>query len=264
MILEEALDDSIIERNPAAKIKVPEPKRKPPKALSEDEAVRLAEILNKEGPNPLTVAITLMLHGGLRKVEALGLDWQNVDFAGNAIYICKQFSNDRQLMPPKSERSKRWVHLDEQAMSFLRQWKTIQKNFIDSRLNFDQNDNTPLVTNVLGGNTDPTNFNRSFRDFCVEHGFGRYEAEARYVDDKDYVRRRASGYEGLTPHGLRHTHATLLIGNNTDVKSVSTRLGHSNYDLVLSVYADAIAKNDVEAAGNIGRLLSRQSHEKED
>ena len=167
-------------------------------------------------------------------------------------------------MPPKSERSKRWVHLDEQAMSFLRQWKTIQKNFIDPRLNFDQNDNTPLVTNVLGGNTDPTNFNRPFRDFCVEHGFGRYEAEARYVDDKDYVRRRASGYEGLTPHGLRHTYATLLIGNNTDVKSVSTRLGHSNYDLVLSVYADAIAKNDVEAAGNIGRLLSRQSHEKED
>lgn len=232
--------------------------------MSEDEAVRLAEILNEEGPNPLTVAITLMLHGRLRKGEALGLDWQNVDFAGNAIYICKQFSNDRQLMPPKSERSKRWVHLDEQAMSFLRQWKTIQKNFIDSRLNFDQNDNTPLMANVLGGSTDPTNFNRSFRDFCVEHGFGRYEAEARYVDDKDYMRRRASGYEGLTPHGLRRTHATLLIGNNTDVKSVSTRLGHSNYDLVLSVYADAIAKNDVEAAGNIGRLLSRQSHEKED
>lgn len=75
MILEEALDDGIIKRNPAAKIKVPEPKRKPPKALSEDEAVRLAGILNEEGPNPLTVAKTLMLHGGLRKGEALGLDW---------------------------------------------------------------------------------------------------------------------------------------------------------------------------------------------
>ena len=264
MILEEALDDGIIERNPAAKIKVPEPKRNPPQALSEDEAARLARILGKKGPNPMTVAIRLMLYGGLRKGEALGLDWQNVDFDSNAIFICKQFSNDRQLRPPKSARSRRWVHLDEETMEFLKAWKDLQADSIDSRLGFVQMDDTPLVTNALGENTDPTNFNRAFRDFCVEHGFGSYGVEARYVDDRGYVRRRAAGYKGLTPHGLRHTHATLLIGNNTDVKSVSTRLGHSNYDLVLSVYADAIAKNDVEAAGSIGRLRSGQSHEKED
>ena len=261
MILEEALDDGIIERNPAAKIKVPEPKRNPPKALSEEEAARLASILEQKGPNPLTVAIRLMLYGGLRKGEALGLDWQNVDFDNNAIYICKQFSNDRQLRPPKSARSKRWVHLDKETMEFLKAWEELQADSIDPRLGFKQSGDTPLVTNALGENTDPTNFNRAFRDFCVEHGFGKYKVDARYVDDKGYVRRRAAGYEGLTPHGLRHTHATLLIGNNADVKSVSTRLGHSSYDLVLSVYADAIAKNDEAAASSIGSLLSNKRKE---
>ena len=75
MILEEAVNDGILDRNPAAKIKVAEPKRKSPKALSAEEAERLAALLDGEGPTPLTVAIRLMLFGGLRKGEVLGLDW---------------------------------------------------------------------------------------------------------------------------------------------------------------------------------------------
>ena len=99
MILEEAVNDGILDRNPAAKIKVAEPKRKSPKALSAEEAERLAALLDGEGPTPLTVAIRLMLFGGLRKGEVLGLDWANVDFEANAVFVCKQFSNDRRRAP---------------------------------------------------------------------------------------------------------------------------------------------------------------------
>ena len=245
MILEEAVNDGILDRNPAAKIKVAEPKRKSPKALSAEEAERLAALLDGEGPTPLTVAIRLMLFGGLRKGEVLGLDWANVDFDANAVFVCKQFSNDRQLRPPKSANSRRWVSFDPATM--------------DPRIGFAQDDDTPVVANPLGTNTDPTNFNRMFRNFCVEHGFGSYESEARYVDENGYVRARKVGYAGLTPHGLRHTHATLLIGANNDVKTVSTRLGHSSVSLTLNVYADAIRKNDVSAAQSIAEILEPKS-----
>ena len=73
------------------------------------------------------------------------------------------------------------------------------------------------------------------------------------------MRARKVGYAGLTPHGLRHTHATLLIGANNDVKTVSTRLGHSSVSLTLNVYADAIRKNDVSAAQSIAEILEPKS-----
>lgn len=261
MILEEAVDDGILERNPAAKVKVAEPKRESPKALSAEEAERLASLLDEEGTTPLTVAIRLMLFGGLRKGEALGLDWGNVDFDAGAVFVCKQFSNDRKLRPPKSAKSRRWVSLDPSTMAFLAQWKAMQPETMDPRLGFVQDDETPVVINPFGTNTDPTNFNRMFRDFCAEHGFGSYESEARYLDDRGYVRIRKVGYKGLTPHGLRHTHATLLIGANNDVKTVSTRLGHSSVSLTLNVYADAIRKNDVAAAESIARILESKKAE---
>ena len=267
MILEEAVDDGILERDPAAKVKVAEPKRESPKALSAEEAERLASLLDEEGPTPLTVAIRLMLFGGLRKGEALGLDWGNVDFDAGAVFVCKQFSNDRKLRPPKSTKSRRWVSLDPSTVAFLAQWKAMQPETMDQRLEFVQGDETPVVINPFGTNTDPTNFNRMFRDFCSKHGFGSYESEARYLDDRGYVRIRKVGYKGLTPHGLRHTHATLLIGANNDLKTVSTRLGHSSVSLTLNVYADAIRKNDVAAAESIAKILEpkkTKQHRKED
>lgn len=49
MILEEAVNDEILARNPATKIKVAEPKRKSPKPLSEEEAGRLTTIIKENG-----------------------------------------------------------------------------------------------------------------------------------------------------------------------------------------------------------------------
>lgn len=255
MILAEAVDDEILARNPAAKIKVAEPKRKSPKPLSEEEAGRLTAIIENNGVTPLTAAIRLMLFGGLRKGEVLGLDWENVHFDSNSIYVCKQFSNDRMLRPPKSANSRRWVNLDPKTMNFLEKWKREQPRTIDPRLKFEQEPATPVIANQFGTNMDPTNFNREFRDFCVKYGFGTYESETNYVDDRGYVRTRKVGYRGLTPHALRHTHATLLIGANNDVKTVSSRLGHSSVSLTLNIYADAIRKNDVSAAESLAKML---------
>ena len=50
-----------------------------------------------------------------------------------------------------------------------------------------------------------------------------------------------------------------MIGANNDVKTVSTRLGHSSVSLTLNVYADAIRKNDVSAAQSIAEILEPKS-----
>lgn len=60
----------------------------------------------------------------------------------------------------------------------------------------------------------------------------------------------------LPLHGLRHTSATLLISQNVDVKTVSSRLGHSNTSTTLDVYAHALQNKDTQASEILGNLLS--------
>ncbi len=58
-------------------------------------------------------------------------------------------------------------------------------------------------------------------------------------------------------HGLRHTHATLLLEEGVDVKTVSERLGHDTVQTTLELYAHVTPRMRANAAGRFGRLLSR-------
>lgn len=115
---------------------------------------------------------------------------------------------------------------------------------------------TPVVTNELGGFTDPNVFSRWFRSFCVEKGFGTFERMEPYIDAAGRKRSRKAAYRGLTFHELRHTQATLLIGDGADIKTVQSRLGHSTAQLTMDIYAHAIEANDRDAADAIGDILS--------
>jgi integrase len=57
-------------------------------------------------------------------------------------------------------------------------------------------------------------------------------------------------------HGLRHTHASLLLGNGASIKAVSSRLGHASATMTLSTYAHILPGADEDAAQRIDDLLS--------
>ena len=56
-------------------------------------------------------------------------------------------------------------------------------------------------------------------------------------------------------HGLRHTSATLLLSEGTDVVTVAKRLGHAKASTTLDIYAHALAKNDETASFTLDKLL---------
>lgn len=64
-----------------------------------------------------------------------------------------------------------------------------------------------------------------------------------------------SGFEGLMYHELRHTQATLLLGNGVDVKTVQTRLGHADAGITLNWYAHAMPDNDEQAANLLAAVM---------
>lgn len=66
------------------------------------------------------------------------------------------------------------------------------------------------------------------------------------------------GEEPLPPiplHGLRHTSATLLISQNVDVRTVSSRLGHAQTSITMNIYAHSLKKTDEKSADTLESLL---------
>ena len=58
-----------------------------------------------------------------------------------------------------------------------------------------------------------------------------------------------------TMHSLRHTHATMLLANGTDIQTVSERLGHAQVSTTLNTYAHVMEGRDRGAADAFGKLL---------
>lgn len=56
----------------------------------------------------------------------------------------------------------------------------------------------------------------------------------------------AVGLDGLTPHDLRHTAASLAIATGANVKSVQRMLGHASAAMTLDVYA-GLFDDDLQA-----------------
>lgn len=63
------------------------------------------------------------------------------------------------------------------------------------------------------------------------------------------------GLPRLTPHGLRHLHASLLLAQGVPIPAVSARLGHANSAVTMSVYAHHLGKGDAAATAAIEKAL---------
>ena len=63
---------------------------------------------------------------------------------------------------------------------------------------------------------------------------------------RDLLRRR--GLDGPNFHALRHSHASQLLRDHTDLKTVQCRLGHKKASFTLEVYGHLLPGQDQEAA----------------
>ena len=64
--------------------------------------------------------------------------------------------------------------------------------------------------------------------------------------------------EGITLHSLRHTNASLMIANGTNVRTVSARLGHAQTSTTTNIYAHVIQSADAAASAAIGSIVHQK------
>lgn len=174
---------------------------------------------------------------GLRRGEALGLDWSDVDLDRGTLTIRRQFTvigGRCTIKDVKTPRARRTVDLDPETVLVLREWRKRQPR----TLNPDAASKHAVFTYPDGARVGPT---RSLNDH-----FHRIIATA--------------GLRRLTIHDLRHTHATLLLQRGVPIHVVSRRLGHASEAITLTTYAHVLpdqARMAAEAASAIAGDAAR-------
>ena len=186
----------------------------------------------------LYIPIMLAVSAGLRRGEILALRWQDVDWIGNLLWICRAVEETKAgtiIKEPKSSKGRRSLALPPVAVEALQAHKQEQDRRKEA-LGTDYQDADLICCGDDGALWIPSAFTSAYRDL---------------------LRRRT--LTGPNFHALRHSHASQLLKAGVDLKSVSARLGHAKSAFTLATYAHMLPGQDQEAARRIERLSVRQS-----
>ena len=233
-ILRTAVECEYLEKNPADNVSLPSMKHKEATYYTKEDTLALLKALNTLTGHELTykVGILLALFGGLRKGEILGLDYDNVDFENNKINITQtrmvEVKNGVYTDTPKSVKSVRTITLPKEVMNEIRKLQE-QQEYEKEHMPSDvwQRSNA-VLKNEVGLPLYPQVLYRWFKRFQKKH----------CLPDM-----------GL--HGLRHTHASMLIDDGRNVEEVSKRMGHADKSTTWNIYCHLFEDSDEDTAESL-------------
>lgn len=255
-ILDSAVEDGIIKKNPAKKVVINKPK---PEEKDYLDPKRIAEFNSLLLSQPLTgkiIGSIILLHQGFRPGEMYALSWKDFSFATSRFFIGSQYSNDMQLRDPKSKASKDWAVVDGDLWAILFKWKEIQKNHLKT-IGIVQTEETPIASNEIGGRLDPTNFGRFFRNFCADNGYGEFTIVTKTFERDGKTVKRGKGYRGLCPNMFRDIFCTQLTTNiKTDPRTLQSRMRHSDVSISLRNYTHPVLEQEYISAMAYADLLN--------
>ncbi len=159
----------------------------------------------------------LILNAGLRRGELAGLEWGDID--GDTIRIDRtrsMINGELVETPPKSDRSRRTVVLSPDTVVAVKSWKIRQAE--------------KYLRVGLGGGASHYATNAKLRPFPPDDLSHRWKADADAAVEANVV----SSYMSL--HDGRHWHATQLVANGTDMRTIADRLGHADPGFTLRTY----------------------------
>ena len=216
------MDEGLIERDPTRKviIKGKAPRQKKAKYLNQFELhAILGDLVLGDAPS-WDWLILLVAKTGLRFSEALGLTPNDFDLARQTLEVNKtwDYKNGGGFVPTKNASSVRKVQLDWQLTMQL---ATLLKGLPGEEPVF------------VKGKV----YNSTANDVLARHC-------------------RNVGAPVISVHGLRHTHASLLLFAGVSIASVSKRLGHASMNTTQETYLHVIRELENKDVDIIMRAIS--------
>jgi len=172
---------------------------------------------------------------GLRRGEALGLRWSDVDLAEGTLRVARTLSRTKaaglQFTEPKTARSRRTLPLPGACVEQLRRHRKRQavERLTAGNLWADQD---LVFPSKLGTPLDPRNALRACQGVACRAGLGPVKL-----------------------HTLRHTCASLLLAQDVHPRVVMETLGHSGIAITMDIYSHVMPQQQRQAADVLANAL---------
>ena len=238
-ILGQAEKELIVPYNAASKATPPKVHRAEVNTLEPDEIGKILDALGEE-PLKWQCIIHLMIVTGCRRGEIMGLKWDQIDLDKHVVHICETLlATDTGIHKetPKTPESRRYINIPNETVELLKKYHTEQDR--NRTVVGDQWQETGYVfTREIGLPMHPDSVNNWLNVFCERHGL-------RHIN----------------PHAFRHSMASILINNGTDILAVSRRLGHTNASTTLNFYGHILQQADAKSSECIADVLLRDRNQ---
>lgn len=225
--LNEAVQMGIIRNNPINATKK-YPRKKSQITIFNKEQIRL--FLDASKRSPWYLEILLALFAGLRKGEILGLHFSDINIDAGTVSIKRQLANDYDIKKgsykidryslvekePKTQNSYRTLRLPKEIIEEVEQRKAfVEKNKREMGSLFRDND---YVSCQEDGNPHHmASMNNAISKICDRNALPR-----------------------ITPHGLRHNFATILLEQGVAIATISALMGHESVNTTFEYYCDVM------------------------
>lgn len=163
-----------------------------------------------------------LMYSGLRKGEALALQWKDIDFKNNEINVYKSVchhNNQPHIKGTKTDSGNRKIILLDCLAKELKKCRNKTKN------NY-----------VFSGSSTPlTN--------------SQFQCRWKKYNDETGL--------NITAHQLRHTFATILFEAEIDVKDAQHLMGHSDISVTQNIYTHVRQNRTTKTAGKLNNFLKQ-------
>lgn len=217
MVFEFAIENRIIEFNPAKYIKIPKSAPKEERrALTKEEQQWVVNT-----PHRCQLAAMIMLFAGLRKGELLALTWSDIDLVNGTIDINKSVEyyggKFNVKNGAKTESGIRTIEIPEILINFLKAQE--KKSLI-------------VFPNRNGGILSESSWKRCWNDYLktLNEKYGNLPVTVSGKKKDIFV------IDRFTAHNLRHTYASILYEAGVDVLTAKEFLGHADVQTTLNIY----------------------------
>lgn len=179
------------------------------------------------------ITIWVLFMTGMRIGEATALQWDDLDFDKGTLNISKTLAYQNvenfHFTEPKTRAGIRVIALDSDTLRLLGEWKSVQE--AQCKTNF-----------ILSYNGIPT------QKYTIAHAIKRFA--------------KAANVHRIKIHGLRHSHASLLISMGENPLIIKDRLGHEDIQTTLGTYGHLYPNSNFQVANKLSNMIKLNTSEK--
>ncbi|RHW31509.1 site-specific integrase [Neobacillus notoginsengisoli] len=206
--------------------------------LEKEELSQFLKLSATEGLEMDLEVFTTLSYSGVRIGELLAFKWADFDEKKGTLRITKTLYNPNnnieqyELLTPKTKGSVRTIRIDDFLVKLLRKHKIRQKEI--------QLKNKPIYQD---------------EGFIFARDDGRPQLRKVIETRLKRLLKKAGITKNITPHSFRHTHTSLLIEAGVGIKEIQQRLGHTDINTTMNIYAHMTANMEEKASQQFSKLM---------